>query len=306
MSAVLENDPRPLFLNEWAAAGSGAKIGDTVTLDYYLWSDEDGLETSSSEFQLAGIVPMDGIGGDQTLTPEYPGISDAADMTSWDPPFPVDLKRVRPKDEDYWDRYRAAPKAIISLADGQRIWGSRYGKVSSLRLSGTRNRQRAGHRSGRRRVSAPVTSARRRPPPRKAPPTSASTSSTSASSSSSRRCCSRISSSPSAWSSGRREIGLLSAVGFSPGAIRRSFLSEGAVLAGIGAVIGTVAAVGYGAAIMYGLRTWWVGAVGTTELTLHVAPAVAGHRRRRRARGRDPRHLARRSRHDAGGRRDRC
>ena len=64
------------------------------------------------------------------------------------------------------------------------------------------------------------------------------------------------------------EIGLLSAVGFSPGAIRRSFLNEGAVLAGIGAVIGAVAAVGYGAAIMYGLRTWWVGAVGTTELAL--------------------------------------
>ena len=64
------------------------------------------------------------------------GISDAADITSWDPPFPVDLKRVRPKDEDYWDRYRAAPKAIISLEDGQRLWGSRYGRVSSIRFSG--------------------------------------------------------------------------------------------------------------------------------------------------------------------------
>src|SRR5918996_382528 len=95
------------------------------------------LPPSSSQFTLAGVVPMNGMGGDQTLTPEYPGISDAADMTSWDPPFPVDLKRVRPKDEDYWDAYRAAPKAIIPLAEGQRIWGSRYGKVSSLRLAGS-------------------------------------------------------------------------------------------------------------------------------------------------------------------------
>ncbi len=69
----LEKWTRPLFLNEWAAEGLKAKIGDMVTLDYYLWSDEDGLQTSSSEFQVAGIVPMDGIGGDQTLTPEYPG-----------------------------------------------------------------------------------------------------------------------------------------------------------------------------------------------------------------------------------------
>ena len=44
------------------------------------------------------------------------------------------------------------------------------------------------------------------------------------------------------------------------------------MLAGIGAVIGIAAAVGYAALIMYGLRTWWVGAVGTTRLTLHVAP----------------------------------
>jgi ABC-type lipoprotein release transport system permease subunit len=69
-----------------------------------------------------------------------------------------------------------------------------------------------------------------------------------------------------------QEIGLLAAVGYAPRAIRRGFLTEGAVLAGIGAVIGAVGAVGYGALIMYGLRTWWVGAVGTTNLTLHVTP----------------------------------
>jgi hypothetical protein len=37
-------------------------------------------------------------------------------------------------------------------------------------------------------------------------------------------------------------------------------------------------AVAYGQIMMYGLRTWWVGAVGTTALTLHVSPLslVAG------------------------------
>jgi ABC-type lipoprotein release transport system permease subunit len=69
-----------------------------------------------------------------------------------------------------------------------------------------------------------------------------------------------------------QEIGLLATVGNAPRANRRTFLTEGAVLAGIGAVIGAVAAVGYGALIMHGLRTWWVGAVGTTNLTLHVTP----------------------------------
>ena len=69
-----------------------------------------------------------------------------------------------------------------------------------------------------------------------------------------------------------QEIGLLAAVGYAPRAIRRAFLTEGAVLAAIGALIGAGADVGYGALIMYGLRTWWVGAVGTTNLELHVAP----------------------------------
>ena len=266
-----ENDPRPLFLSEWAAEDLRAKVGDTVTLDYFLWSDEGGLDTGSSEFTLAGVVPMSGIGGDQTLTPEYPGISDATDMTSWDPPFPVDLKRVRPKDEDYWDKYRAAPKAFITLADGQRLWGSRYGKVSSLRLpdAAAVNAQAidpaaAGFSARHVRQEA----------------ASAAQGTTDFGEYflyfSFFLVVSALLLAYLFFAVGLEqrttEIGLLSAVGFSPGAIRRSFLKEGAVLAGIGAAIGAVAAVGYGAAIMYGLRTWWVGAVGTTELALHIAP----------------------------------
>ena len=266
-----ENDPRPLFLNEWAARDLGARVGEKVTLDYYLWSDEDGLQTGTAEFTLAGVVPMEGIGGDRTLTPDYPGISDAADMTSWDPPFPVDLRRVRPIDEDYWDKYRAAPKAFIPLAEGQRLWGSRYGKVSSLRLSGTAaidpaaiDPAAAGFAARHVRNEA-------------------------------------VAAAQGTTDFGQyfiyfsfflvvsalllaylffavgleqrtQEIGLLAAVGYAPRAIRRGFLTEGAVLAGIGAIIGAIAAVGYGALIMYGLRTWWVGAVGTTNLELHVAP----------------------------------
>ncbi len=85
-------------LNEWAASDLNARPGDKVTLEYFLWSDEDGLTTSRAEFTVAGILPMRGEGADPTLTPDYPGISDAADMTSWDPPFPVDLQRIRQKD----------------------------------------------------------------------------------------------------------------------------------------------------------------------------------------------------------------
>ena len=68
------------------------------------------------------------------------------------------------------------------------------------------------------------------------------------------------------------EVGILASIGFSASRIRGVFLREGAILALAGSAIGAAAAVGYSALILYGLRTWWVGAVGTTELTLHVAP----------------------------------
>ena len=37
-----------IWLNEWAAEDLGAKVGDDVTLDYFLWSDEDGLDTRAA------------------------------------------------------------------------------------------------------------------------------------------------------------------------------------------------------------------------------------------------------------------
>jgi putative ABC transport system permease protein len=267
----------PLWLNEWAANDLGAHIGDEVTLDYYLWSDQDGLQTARATFTLRGIVPLAGIGGDRTLTPDYPGISDAEDITSWDPPFPVDLKQVRRRDEDYWDTWGAAPKAIIPLAEGQRLWGSRFGNLSSLRIA-----------KGAAPFNPPID------------PVAAGFIARSVR-------AEALAASEGTTDFGQyflyfsfflvvsalllaylffalgleqrsREVGLLSSVGFSPARIRGAFIREGAVLATVGALVGAAASVAYAAFIMYGLRTWWVGAVGTTALRLHVAPefVIAG------------------------------
>jgi len=63
----------------------------------------------------------------------------------------------------------------------------------------------------------------------------------------------------------------LQAIGFSEADIRDLFLSEGAVLAKNKSLLGLIGAVAYAAFLIYGLRTWWVGAVGTTALTLHIS-----------------------------------
>ena len=111
--------------------------------------------------------------------------------------------------------YRTTPKAFVPLEAGQRLWRSRYGAMTSIRVpaadAGDRGAERAcAGRAACVRAIDPLarawpcaTCAPRAWPRRAARRTSASTSSTSASSSSSPRCCSRRCSSSSVSSSAR-------------------------------------------------------------------------------------------------------
>src|SRR2546428_72669 len=127
-------DGRTVLLNPWAAEDLGARTGDAVSLDYYLWKEEGQLETRTVELQVAGVVPMAGLAADRDLVPEYPGITQSAHLADWDPPFPVDLARIRPMDEDYWQRFRTTPKAFLPLPVAQELWGHRLGRLTSIRL----------------------------------------------------------------------------------------------------------------------------------------------------------------------------
>jgi hypothetical protein len=69
------------------------------------------------------------------------------------------------------------------------------------------------------------------------------------------------------------ELGVLRAVGFTEARLRRVFLAEAALLATAGALLGMAGAVGYAWLMMLGLRTVWLGAVGTRSLALAVGPA---------------------------------
>src|SRR6185436_19091397 len=79
-----------------------------------------------------------------------------------------------------------------------------------------------------------------------------------------------------------REVGLLRAVGFTPGRVRRGLVAEGAALAIAGAILGTLAAWAYAALLLWAMREFWQDAVGTEQLHLHASArslatgAVAG------------------------------
>ncbi len=275
---------RAIVLNDWAALDLGVRLGDLLTLEYYVWEDGGRLATRSADFQVSSIVPMDGPAGDPDLAPTYPGITDSDALADWDPPFPIDLDRVRPKDEDYWELYRATPKAFIPLDAGQELWRSRYGSLTSIRIfpNGAGNDLGSAldaFRGSLRETIEPIQSGLSVYPVR----------------------AQGIRASRGATDFGEyfvyfsfflvvsallltglffrlgveqrlTEIGMLHAMGFPAKTIRRVFLKEGLVLAIIGSAIGLIGAVAYAELIMFGLRTWWVAAVGTRLLTLHASP----------------------------------
>ncbi|MEQ1898836.1 MAG: FtsX-like permease family protein [Vicinamibacterales bacterium] len=272
----------PIWLSKWTADDLDARRGDTVTLDYFLWSDEGGLSSASASFALAGVLPMKGLAVDRDLTPEYPGVSTTEAMSDWDPPFPVDLTRVRKKDEDFWREHRTAPKAFLRLEDGQRLWKSRYGQVTSVRTPAVDETvlrtALAAH--------LPASVADFRVIPVRADAVAAAAGTTDFGEYFTYFSFFVVVASLLLTALFFRlgieqrstEIGTLAAFGFTPALVRRIFLLEGAVLTGAGALVGTAGAIGFTAALMAALRTIWIGAVGTTALHLTVTPVplIAG------------------------------
>ena len=273
-------DPPPIILNEWAANDLGVREGDRVTLEYYLWHDAGRLETKAATFQLAGIVPISGLAADRDLVPEYPGITGSENLSDWDPPFPVDLKRIRQKDEDYWHQYRTTPKAFISLPVGQSLWQSRFGQATSIRLAERSDSNSGNNFYDRLRNAVNPTLMGVAVLPVRSEGLQASRGATDFGEYflyfSFFLVVSALLLTALFFKLGVeqriREIGTLRAIGFGPSKTRALFLIEGLILSMIGSMLGALGSITYGQFMMFGLRTWWVDAVGTNALKLHVSP----------------------------------
>jgi putative ABC transport system permease protein len=272
--------PDPIVLNEWAASDLGVKPGDLLELSYYVWQQEGRLLTEKAQFQLAGVVPIAGPASDRDLVPDYPGITESESLSDWDPPFPLELWRVRPRDEDYWHRYRTTPKAFIQLSSGQRLWQSRFGSLTSIRFhppSGADLQAALGSLRQSLRASLDPAAMGLAAYGARAEGLEASRGATDFGEYfvyfSFFLVVSALLLGALFFKLGveqrLKEIGLLKAIGFPDSRIRAVFLSEGFILATLGAALGLVGALLYGGLILLGLRTWWVDAVGTRLLALH-------------------------------------
>lgn len=123
-----------IALNTWLADDLGAKIGDRLSLTYFLPDEGDRLIEATATLKVVQIVPIEGVFADRTLTPDFPGLAEADQLSRWDAGPAIDRSRIRDKDEAYWDDHRATPKAFINLATGQRLWSNRFGTLTAIRF----------------------------------------------------------------------------------------------------------------------------------------------------------------------------
>ena len=273
--------PAAIYLNTWAAEDLGASVSDIIEVTYYSVSAEEAYITETAIFRLKGILPIEGITADRDLIPEFPGIHDTADMSEWESPFPIDYTLVRGKDEAYWDEYRATPKAFIPLGIGKRLWQNRFGDLTTIRLgtapdTDIQATQTLFETEFLKRIQPEQVGFQFLSP--KAEGLQASSGATD---------FGMLFGSLSGFiiiavavliamlfrvgvEQRSREIGLLQAVGYPLAKIRRRFLYEGATVAGIGSLLGCLFAVGYAQLMIFGLQTWWLPAIGTPFMELHV------------------------------------
>ncbi|NLT72409.1 MAG: FtsX-like permease family protein [Verrucomicrobiaceae bacterium] len=123
-----------IVLSQWLADDLGVGAGDAVTLVYNVVGTGRALEEESRSFRVAGIKPIGQAGWDQSWTPDFPGIFDVDGLDDWEPGIPIDRDRIRDKDDEYWDQYKATPKAFVSLAAARSMWANRFGDATAVRF----------------------------------------------------------------------------------------------------------------------------------------------------------------------------
>ena len=272
----LSNDG--IAVTSWLADDLGVTIGDAVELEYLAPGEDSRLVSRNASFVVERILPFEGAVIDRDLMPPFPGVEAAENARDWDTGFPIDLDRIRQIDEEYWDAYKGAPKAFVSLEKGSELWGNRFGERTSIRFNRDGNSNlpemllQSLDPAALGVIALPV-----RDQAKKA----------SAESFDFGQLFLGFSSFLIAaalaligllfqFGIERRhnEIGLLLALGFPAKRIRRLLLCEGAGIAFAGGLVGIVLGQWYAQWMLNGLGSVWRDAVGTSSLMLAASPGT--------------------------------
>jgi putative ABC transport system permease protein len=269
-----------ILINAWLARDLQAKVGDPLKLSYYVVGGKRQLAVESSTFRIRAILPMEGAAVDRELMPDYPGLAQAENCRDWEPGIPVDLDRIRPVDEAYWDAYRGTPKAFVTLSAGQRMWNNRFGNLTAVRYPAKDGTERIS--AALRDAVTPASLGLFFQPVREQAIAAAGTQTVPFGllflGFSFFLIVAALLLTALLFAFGveqrAEETGILLATGFPPKRVQRLLLLEGALIALVAGLLGAGAGLLYTQAVVRGLSTIWSGAVAAATLLYHAEPGT--------------------------------
>jgi ABC-type antimicrobial peptide transport system permease subunit len=138
--SFVSSDPKltgnQMTVSNWLADDLKVKVEDTVRLSYFEVGPLRRLVLKDTSFVVTQIYELAGEKADVKRMPVIPGLSDAGNCRDWKTGVPVDLKKIRPVDEDYWKAHKGTPKSFVSLETAQKLWGNRFGQSTAIRVVG--------------------------------------------------------------------------------------------------------------------------------------------------------------------------
>lgn len=270
-----------VLLTDYLAEDLAAKTGDRLEMTYFVAQPAPAqLEERKATFRVAGVVPLQT--GDRDLMPEFPGLAKAEKTENWDAGFPIEMSRIRPKDEQFWKDHRGTPKALLALNAGQALWTNRFGNLTALRFPlnpAISNQLATQLRTG----LTPADLGIFFQPVREQ----------------------ALEAGAGGQDFGQlflgfsfflilsalilmallfqfgleqrsSEVGTLLALGFRPRQVRQLLLAEGLLLSAIGGVLGVAGGIFYARSMLHGLATVWREAVAAASLGFRTTPVTLG------------------------------
>ncbi len=134
ITGVDRGNDNEITITQWLADDHKLAVGDELKLQYFVVGLGRELKQQTASFKVAGILPMTDPKVSKAWTPEFPGVSDVDNCRDWEPGIPMDMKAIRDKDEDYWDEFKGTPKGFITLGAGQKLWSNRFGNLTAIRI----------------------------------------------------------------------------------------------------------------------------------------------------------------------------
>jgi putative ABC transport system permease protein len=142
--STLGNDE--VVLLDWPGSElKGLPDGTKLRIAYFDPEVEGDGKLKEAELTLRGYIPLAGAARDRNLTPEIRGVTDIkADLFNWDRPPVLPKEKIRARVPEkpvrhprgvFFDTNKATPMAYVNLATARKLFGSRYGSDTSVRVA---------------------------------------------------------------------------------------------------------------------------------------------------------------------------